>query len=108
MDQQYQQPVAQVPPPASTTIAQAPVSTGPGFPNIVITSPMWVMALRIVQIVVSIIVLGCCAYLIHGAYADPQGFAIACVSPRPPPMPDPPRERRGRSNANTTSPSLLG
>lgn len=80
MEQQYQQPVAQAPPPATTTPVHAPVSTGPGFPNLVIASPLWVMILRIVQIVVSVIVLGCCAYLIHGAYADAQGFAIACVS----------------------------
>lgn len=83
MEQQYQQPVSQAPPASSAPI-QVPAPTGQGFPNIVVASPTWVTVLRIVQIVVSVIVLGCCAYLIHGAYADPQGLAIACVS-RPSP-----------------------
>ena len=84
MNQQYQQPVAQPQAPVASTFAPAPVSSGQSFPNIVIASPTWVTVLRIVQIVSSVIVLGCCGYLIHGAYADPQGFAIACVSPRLP------------------------
>lgn len=90
MAQQYQQ--TQQPYPQQ--VNQQPAATiqsaaSAGFPNVVVPSPTWIVALRGVQIVTSVIVLGLCGYLIHGAYADPQGFAIACVSPRPrPPLPE--------------------
>lgn len=87
MEQQYQQQPAypqQAPQPvAGVQPTHAPAPSA-GVPNVVIASPTWIIALRGVQIVTSVIVLGLCGYLIHGAYADPQGFAIACVSPPAP------------------------
>ena len=80
--EQYKQPApAQAAPVAAP--AQAPVAGNSKLPNVFIKSPTWVTALRIVQVVASLVVLGCCGWLIHGAYSDPHGFAIACVSPSP-------------------------
>ena len=49
----------------------------------IIPTPMWVMVVRIVQIVLSLVVLGISAWWIHGLYANPVGFAIVCVSSQP-------------------------
>ncbi|SPN98439.1 uncharacterized protein DNG_01483 [Cephalotrichum gorgonifer] len=89
MDPQYQQqqpaPVQQqVPQQQHVNAVQQPaapavaVSRGPFFQNLTIAPPTWVLAIRGVQVVVSIVIVGLAGYLIHGAYADPQGFAIAC------------------------------
>lgn len=45
----------------------------------VIPTPTWVLAVRICQIILSIITLGLAGWWIHGLYANPVGFAIVCV-----------------------------
>ena len=85
MEHQYQQAQQLAFPqqvPQQPAVAVQPAASA-GFRNVVVASPTWILALRGVQIVASVIVLGLCGYLIHGAYADPQGFAIACVSTHP-------------------------
>jgi hypothetical protein len=47
----------------------------------VIQTPIWVLVIRIFQIILAIICLGASGYWIHGYYMDSLGFAIACVSP---------------------------
>lgn len=93
MEQQYhheqQQPLAQNPqqpaqmnpqPAQAAAPAPAPAPTGSSFPNIVVASPTWVVVIRGVQVLLSLVILAMAGYLIHGAYSDPHGFAIACVS----------------------------
>lgn len=46
----------------------------------VIVMPTWVLVVRILQFILSIIILGCAAWFIHGLYLNALGFAIACVS----------------------------
>jgi hypothetical protein len=43
-------------------------------------TPVWVVVLRGVQILLSIIILGMAGFLIHGHAMGANGFAVACVS----------------------------
>jgi len=43
-------------------------------------TPVWVVAVRGVQILLSIIILGMAGFLIHGHAMGANGFAVACVS----------------------------
>ncbi|KAJ2999172.1 hypothetical protein NUW58_g86 [Xylaria curta] len=42
-----------------------------------IPTPRWFIGVRVVQIIVSLVIVALSGYLIHGYYADPQGIAIA-------------------------------
>ncbi|KAH7038051.1 uncharacterized protein B0I36DRAFT_359663 [Microdochium trichocladiopsis] len=44
----------------------------------VIPTPIWVMVVRIFQVVLSFVVLGCCGAFVHWLYSDQLGFAIIC------------------------------
>ncbi|PBP18286.1 hypothetical protein BUE80_DR011024 [Diplocarpon rosae] len=41
--------------------------------------PVWIPAVQAVQVSLSVVILGLSAWLIHGKYFDPIGFAIFCV-----------------------------
>lgn len=45
-----------------------------------IPTPSWFIALRVFQIVFSIIAVGMTGWWIHGLYYDELGFVIVCVS----------------------------
>lgn len=48
----------------------------------VLTTPIWVMVLRGFQFLVSVIILALAADIIHDAYLDQIGFAVASVCHR--------------------------
>ncbi|CAI4214881.1 unnamed protein product [Parascedosporium putredinis] len=71
--QQPQQPVAHVP------VAHAPVAAPAAAHSNVLVTPTWKLAVRGVQIFITLAVLGLSGHIIHGAYMDPFGLAIAVV-----------------------------
>jgi len=48
--------------------------------KVILATPTWIAAIRALQILFSVVILGLCAWIIHGAYLDCEGFAIAVVS----------------------------
>lgn len=50
----------------------------------VLKTPVWVMVIRGFQILVSIIILGLCASLMHDAYLAEEGFSLAVVCEKAP------------------------
>lgn len=44
----------------------------------IIPTPVWVMVVRIIQIVLSVIAIGLAGWWIHGLYLNELGFVIAC------------------------------
>ncbi|KAK8113708.1 hypothetical protein PG999_005777 [Apiospora kogelbergensis] len=46
----------------------------------IIPTPVWVLVVRIFQIVLSVIAIGLAGWWIHGLYLNELGFVIACVS----------------------------
>lgn len=46
----------------------------------IIATPVWVFVVRIFQFILSLIVMGCAAWFIHGLYLSSLGFAVVCVS----------------------------
>lgn len=48
-------------------------------PEHIIHTPVWVTIIRGIQFFLAIVILGISAWLIHGAYIEELGFAIAVV-----------------------------
>ncbi|KAK7924159.1 hypothetical protein PG985_006213 [Apiospora marii] len=44
----------------------------------IIPTPVWVLVVRIFQIILSVLAIGIAGWWIHGLYLDPLGFVIAC------------------------------
>ncbi|RYP64251.1 hypothetical protein DL769_006731 [Monosporascus sp. CRB-8-3] len=44
----------------------------------IVPTPVWVLVVRIAQIVLSLIVIGLAGWWIHGLYANPLGFTVVC------------------------------
>lgn len=53
----------------------------------IIPTPTWVLVVRILQIIISLIVIGISGWFIHGLYLSSLGFAIVCVSDEDVPFP---------------------
>lgn len=47
----------------------------------ILVSPLWVFICRIFQVIVALIILALAARLMHDAYLDEEGLALAIVSP---------------------------
>ncbi|KEZ40518.1 hypothetical protein SAPIO_CDS8420 [Scedosporium apiospermum] len=76
LQQQPQMSAVPTPAPAAST-SYVVYPAGDNATKTGVKPEPWQYAVRGIQIVVSIIVLGLSAYIIHGAYMDPFGFAIA-------------------------------
>lgn len=54
-----------------------------GNPNkkgeVIIPTPTWFIALRVLQIVLALVVVAMTGWWIHGLYYDELGFVIVCV-----------------------------
>ena len=50
-------------------------------PAHIIQTPVWMTVIRGFQFFLAIVILGISGWLIHGAYIDEMGFAIAVVRP---------------------------
>ena len=49
----------------------------------VLKTPIWVVVIRGFQILISLVIAGLAARLMHDAYIDEEGLAMAIVSIRP-------------------------
>lgn len=67
------------------------IPTVEGAPH-VLKTPVWVLVVRVFQIIISIVILGLAAWIINGAYIDSAGLSLAVVS-RPLP-----RARKGAAS----------
>lgn len=48
----------------------------------VLKTPLWMTVIRGLIVLISLVILGMAGHLIHGAYLDEFGLAVATVSPR--------------------------
>ena len=51
-----------------------------GKPDHILVTPIWVFVVRIFQILISLVILALAARLMHDAYLDEEGLALAIVS----------------------------
>lgn len=49
-------------------------------PSHVLQTPIWMLAIRIVQLLLSLIIVGMAGKLMHDAYLDECGLALAIVT----------------------------
>lgn len=57
-----------------------PIRTVDGADH-VLRTPLWIFIIRILQIVLSLVILALSAWFISGAYLDVMGLCIAAVGP---------------------------
>jgi hypothetical protein len=50
-------------------------------PEHVVATPIWMLAIRVAQFLVALIIVGLAGALMHDAYLDEEGLALAIVRP---------------------------